>query len=259
MARNTNIKLRRSATAGAIPTTSNLDLGEIAINTYDGKLYAKTTEGSDSEVIQVGSATDSYHKIRKSQTLTFAVTVASKTSDHAFHGSGSSSGYFIDGVQSPHLHLVPGNTYRFDVSDSSNSGHPFRFYYEADKTTSYTAGVTTNGTAGSSGAYVQIVPTESTPPVLFYQCSSHGYMGNRADFGTRNLTGFDTADLTEGTNLYYTDARARAAVSVTDAGGDGSLAYNNSTGVFRYSGRCGSDVCGLFCGTFLIFVCETCW
>ncbi len=31
MARNTNIKLRRSATAGAIPTTSNLDLGEIAI------------------------------------------------------------------------------------------------------------------------------------------------------------------------------------------------------------------------------------
>ena len=65
MARNTNIKLRRSATAGAIPTTSNLDLGELALNTYDGKLYAKTTEGSASEVIQVGSSTDSYHKIRK--------------------------------------------------------------------------------------------------------------------------------------------------------------------------------------------------
>ncbi len=82
MARNTNIKLRRSATAGAIPTTSNLDLGELALNTYDGKLYAKTTEGSASEVVQVGSATDSYHKIRKSQTLTFTVTVASKTADH---------------------------------------------------------------------------------------------------------------------------------------------------------------------------------
>ena len=275
MARNTNIKLRRSATAGAIPTTSNLDLGEIAINTYDGKLYAKTTEGSASEVIQVGSATDSYHKIRKSQTLTFAVTVASKTSDHAFHGSGSSSGYFIDGVQSPHLHLVPGNTYRFDVSDSSNSGHPFRFYYEADKTTNYTTGVTTSGTAGSSGAYVQIVPTESTPTVLFYQCSSHGYMGNRADFGTRNLTGFDTDDLSEGSsNLYHTTARARAAVSasgdlsynsstgvfsfshptmyadsdargaisVTDSGGDGSLAYNSSTGVITYTGPSASEV-----------------
>ena len=41
MARISNIKLRRSATAGAIPTTSNLDLGELALNTYDGKIYMK--------------------------------------------------------------------------------------------------------------------------------------------------------------------------------------------------------------------------
>tara|TARA_Y100000758_G_scaffold296988_1_gene256483 strand:+ start:1006 stop:1260 length:255 start_codon:yes stop_codon:yes gene_type:complete len=40
-----------------------------------------------------------------------------------------------------------------------------------------------------------------------------------------------TADnLTEGsTNLFYTNARARAALS---AAGGGDLAYNNSTGVF---------------------------
>lgn len=47
----------------------------------------------------------------------------------------------------------------------------------------------------------------------------------------------DTDDIGEGSsNLYYTDARARASVSVTDSGGDGSLAYNNSTGVFTYTG-----------------------
>ena len=46
MARETNIKLRRSATQGAIPTASNLDLGELAINTFDGKLYVKKTAGS---------------------------------------------------------------------------------------------------------------------------------------------------------------------------------------------------------------------
>lgn len=33
------IKLKRSAVAGRIPTTSSLDLGEIAVNTADGKLY----------------------------------------------------------------------------------------------------------------------------------------------------------------------------------------------------------------------------
>ena len=236
MARNTNIKLRRSATAGAKPTTSNLDLGELALNTYDGKLYAKTTEGSASEVIQIGSATDSYHKIRKSQTLTFTVTVAAKTTDHTWYNSGSSSGYYINGLQSPHLHLVPGNKYRFDQSDSSNSGHPLRFYYEADKTTIYTTGVTTSGTAGSSGAYTEITVSDTTPMLLHYQCSAHAYMGGRADFATRNFTGFDTNDLTEGsTNLYYTTARAnsdfdtRFATKTTSNLTEGSNLYYTTT------------------------------
>ena len=270
MARNTNIKLRRSATQGSIPTTSNLDLGELAINTYDGKLYVKKTFGSLDRVVQVGSSSYSYN-LATGVTETLTVTVASTTSDHRYNGTGSSNKYFINGVPSPYLKLVPGVTYKFDQSDSSNSGHPFRFYYEAAKTTAYTTGVTTNGTPGSSGAYTQILATDSTPPVLHYQCSAHGYMGNQASFATRNLTGFDTDDLSEGSsNLYYTDARARAAISasgdlsynnstgvmsftqrtdaqvrglisVTDAGGDGSLAYNNSTGVITYTGPSASE------------------
>ena len=52
-------------------------------------------------------------------------------------------------------------------------------------------------------------------------------------------------DRPEGTNLYYTNARARGAVSVTDSGGLGSLAYNNSTGVITYTGPSNSDVTGL--------------
>ena len=273
MARNTNIKLRRSATQGAIPTTSNLDLGELAINTYDGKLYVKKTFGSLDRVVQVGSSSYGYN-LATGVTETLTVTVASQSSDHRYNGTGSSNKYFINGLPSPYLNLVPGVTYRFDVSDSSNSGHPFRFYYEADKTTAYTTGVTTSGSAGSANAYVEILATDSTPPVLHYQCSAHANMGNQAAFSTRNLTGFDTDDLTEGSsNLYYTDARARAAVSagtgisynsstgviastitqyadgdarsaisVTDAGGDGSLAYNSSTGVITYTGPSAAEV-----------------
>ena len=112
-------------------------------------------------------------------TKTITVTVASKVSgEHRYHGTGSGSGYVLDGVQSPFLTLTPGRTYRFDTSDSSNSGHPFLFYMEADKTTQYTTNVTTNGTPGSAGAYTQIVVGDETPPVLHYQCSAHGYMGN---------------------------------------------------------------------------------
>ena len=81
------------------------------------------------------------------------------------------------------------------------SSHPFRFYYDAARTTQYTTGVSTAAT------YARITITEATPPVLHYQCSSHGYMGHALVIGTRNLTGFTTNNLTEGSNLYYTDAR----------------------------------------------------
>ena len=67
-----------------------------------------------------------------------------------------------------------------------------------------------------------------------------------------SLTGavtIDTDDVAEGsTNQYYTDARARGAVSVTDAGGDGSLAYDSGTGVFTYTGPSAAEVRAHFTG-----------
>jgi len=44
------IKLKRSAVAGKAPTTSDLELGELALNTYDGELYTKKDNGSASIV-----------------------------------------------------------------------------------------------------------------------------------------------------------------------------------------------------------------
>ena len=90
------------------------------------------------------------------------------------------SGYVLDNVQSPFLTLTPGRTYRFDVSDSSNSSHPFRFYLDAAKATAYTTGVT----VGSG--YVDLEVTDSTPTILHYQCSSHGYMGNAIQVNSSN-------------------------------------------------------------------------
>ena len=56
-----------------------------------------------------------------------------------------------------------------------------------------------------------------------------------------DFAGNSTTDLSEGSNQYFTNARARGAVSVTDAGGDGSLAYNSSTGVITYTGPSASE------------------
>jgi len=50
------IILKRSATPGKVPTTAQLALGEIAINTYDGLIYIKKNDGTAS-VVQIGGVT----------------------------------------------------------------------------------------------------------------------------------------------------------------------------------------------------------
>ena len=196
-----DVKLKRSHTHSTIPTTSNLVEGEVAINTYDRKMYMR--DGSSNVV----TISDHYATAFESSAQTLYVTVASSTAAHPYHGTGSGNKYKINGVFSPFLKLIPKNTYKFDQSDSSNSGHPFRFYLDAAKNTAYTTGVTSSGTPGSSGAYTQIVVAEDAPSVLYYQCSAHGYMGWAA---TTNTIG-DTDTITEGsTNLYHTTARVQA-------------------------------------------------
>lgn len=48
------VKLKRSAVAGKVPTTTDLELGELALNTYDGKLYTKKDNGTAS-VVEIGA------------------------------------------------------------------------------------------------------------------------------------------------------------------------------------------------------------
>jgi len=134
------------------------------------------------------------------------VKVGTKTSAHPYSGQGSSSAYFLDGLESPAITFSGADSsykyyYRFDQSDSTNSSHPLRFYLEADKTTAYTTGVTTNGTAGSSGAYTQIAVDVNTPNVLYYQCSSHSLMGNFAN----TISNYANGNLTVGSQLRMPD------------------------------------------------------
>mgnify|MGYP003627944084 FL=1 len=115
--------------------------------------------------------------------INYAVTVVTKTSAHPYTGVGSSSAYSIDGVEGAVLNFAGADTgktyfYRFNQSDSTNNGHPLRFYLNAAKSTAYTTNVTTNGTPGNSGAYTQLQVDEYTPNLLYYQCSSHAHMGN---------------------------------------------------------------------------------
>lgn len=140
------------------------------------------------------SGFDELRAPHSASTKTITVKVISKTAAHRYNGTGSSSGYTLDDVEAPFLTLTPGRTYRFDQSDSSNSGHPIAFYLDAAKSTSYSTGVTNSGTsAGSSGSYVEITVSDDTPTVLHYQCTAHGYMGNSVQVNSSVSTKLATA------------------------------------------------------------------
>ena len=126
------------------------------------------------------SATSSVGSVTTVTNVTnYAVTVATGTNAY-----GTGNKYYIDGSVSPTLTLNEGETYWFDQSDSSNSGHPLRFSTTANGThgggVPYTTGVTTTGTPGSAGAYTKIT-VASGAPTLYYYCTNHSGMGGQAN------------------------------------------------------------------------------
>lgn len=53
------IKLKRSAVAGKIPTTSDLALGELGMNTFDGAIFMRRDAGTP-EIIRIAYGNQDY-------------------------------------------------------------------------------------------------------------------------------------------------------------------------------------------------------
>ena len=160
-------------------------------------LKVNTLRKESGDIITIGESGDVIKQVglpitatqgTSSNPIVLKVTVAAKTSGNVYNGQGSSNAYFINGIEAPSF-FIEGNEsasyeyyYKFDQSDASNGnggGHPLRFYLDAAKTQIFSTNVTTNGTPGQAGAYTQIQVGSSTPHVLYYQCSSHAFMGNK--------------------------------------------------------------------------------
>ena len=143
-------------------------------------------------------------------------------------------------------------------------------YQDGDGTIDFTVGTLNQNTTGTADN-VTVTANNSANETVYplFVDGATGSQGAESDTGltynpstgvitatqfTGNVTGtltgtassianHDSDDLSEGSsNLYHTTARARAAVSVTDAGGDGSAAYNSSTGVITYTGPSAAEV-----------------
>ena len=137
-------------------------------------------------VTTIGSVSDivvNINGVSSSLSLNDVTILGSVTTYAVTVPAGIGGGFYIDAVQKPTLSFEIGNTYRFDQSDSTNSFHPFLFSTTSNGThgggSEYTTGVTKVGTPGSSGAYIEIEITGSTPTTLYYYCQNHSGMGGQ--------------------------------------------------------------------------------
>ena len=178
-------------------------------------------------------------------TTTYAVTVAS---------SGGANRYFIDGVAYPKLTLSRTYIYIFDLSNSSNSGHPLRFKDAAGS--SYSTGVVVTGTPGQAGAKVTLTVAANAPVALSYYCTVHGNaMGNTIavtnsaslNVGANNY--FDSGTLAANTSVNFASVPTTAKWQYSYKVGIASGTWDISTAVFLQSkdtSNYGTDDQGLF-------------
>jgi hypothetical protein len=195
----TKILLKKSTTAGNIPSTSEVEAGELAVNLVDRKIYTK--DGSGAVVRLDGAYVDS------------------------------------SAPASP----VEGDLW-FDTSANLLKAHNGTGFVSAGYST-LAALEDTTFTSLTTGDYVKYSGTEFVNSSLESDVEALLSAAN---------TGTGYGDLTYSAGEFsfdrVTDTDIRGAVSVTDAGGDGSLAYVPGTGVITYTGPSAAETRAHFTG-----------
>jgi len=198
------IKIKRRASTGSAGAPASLKSGELAFNenTGDKKLYygyGDDGSGSATSVISIGGE-GAYLTLDTAQTIT---------------GNKTFTGAVV----------LTGATVSLNTSQLTESGSLFFTNARARTALSGDASTGLNYNSSTGVMLLSGVPNASLTNSAVTINGTSISLGGSATFTTTNIG--------EGTNQYYTDARARAALSGSSATG---LQYNNSTGVISLSG-----------------------
>ena len=238
------IKIKNSSVAAKVPATSDLAYGEIALNYADGKIYYKKSDNTIQSISGGVASVSGTAPIVSSGGATPAISIPvattsvsgylSSTDWNTFNNKQAALGFtpynatnpsgYISSITSGNVTTALG----FTPENSANKGAA-NGYAPLDATSKisstylpsyvddvleYTnlAGFPATGTTGL--IYVALDTNK------IYRWSGSAYIEISGSPGS-------TDAVTEGTtNKYYTDTRARAAISATQ-----NITYNSSTGV----------------------------
>ena len=177
----TEIKFKRSSTQNDLPVVSDLALGEIAINTYHGRVYTEKNDGS-AAIVEVGSVPAS---LTINDAITFPTSDGSANQALITNGSGTLSFSTVGGTGlSSFTYTITGNTTAITGNDDDSNSLSYTAGSEQvflngvkliDGGTDYT---TTNSTSitlaadAISGDVVQVLAYTSADLVQGYYTAS---------------------------------------------------------------------------------------
>jgi hypothetical protein len=132
-------------------------------------------------------------------TFSIELTANNASSPTTLTVTVANSKFVINGDETPTLGFIRGETYTFDQSDVSNSGHPLVLVTSEDGATQYTTGWTASGTPGTDGSHAFIVPYD-VPDTIYYKCTNHSNMGGEINTTFGNV--FSLGDFTVAANTH---------------------------------------------------------
>ena len=230
------VKLKRTSVEGRKPTTSNLSLGELAINTYDGKIYFEKDNGTPS--IKEIATEDTYHFY----TTSLDSRYVNLTGNETIAGNKTfSNNITIVGNLS-----VEGTTTTIDSTTVNIGDNILELNYGGSQTT---GGILIKDATGSSTVSGSLLWDSTNDYWKVGKLGSESEVITTSNIVTNlpsgtvsgssqiSLSGFNTSQLSENTNLYYTDARVKSKL--------------NTEAVLSGSILSGMTVSGSFSGSFV--------
>ena len=239
------VKLKRTSVEGRKPTTSNIELGELAINTFDGKIYFEKDNGSPS-IIEVSTEQSYYH-----YTSSFDSRYVNLTGNESIAGNKTfSNNVIISGDLS-----VEGTTTTIDSTTVNIGDNTLELNYGGSQTS---GGILVKDATGSSTVSGSLLWDSTNDYWKLGKLGSESEViiasnivenlptGTVSGSSQISLSGFNTSQLSENTNLYYTDTRVKAKLNtesvLSGSNLDGMTVSGSFSGSFQGDG---SDLTGL--------------
>lgn len=239
------VRLKRTSVEGRKPTTSNLELGELAINTFDGKIYFEKDSGTPS--IREIATQDTYHFY----TTSLDSRYVNLTGNETIAGNKTfSNNITISGNLS-----VEGTTTTIDSTTVNIGDNTLELNYGGSQTT---GGILVKDATGSSTVSGSLLWDSSNDFWKLGKLGSESEVITTSNIVTKlptgtisgssqiSLSGFNTSQLSENTNLYYTDARVKTKLDADSVISGSNLEGMTVSGSFSGSFQGdGSNLTGL--------------